>query len=265
MPSGPKNQKFMNRHAAEAKAREDAKKQQAAAASRQAAEEAMWEDDDKATQRKLERQREREEKAAAKAERKAENKELFQTETKQAKKEGKMAEFRRLQAEIHRQTLEEEAERKRKQEEEQKNKNAKNVEADKSIIDKKNNKKINDDDDDEVSISISAKKDSSAANAQTLEDILKGVDPTSDEFRRKMGKRAKVLYQQFCDDNMKKVREENPSLRRTQINDVLWQMWQENAQNPFVQRKVALKAERLDRHRRWMEGEGDESEPEGEE
>lgn len=266
MPSGPKNQKFTNRHAAEAQNREAEKKAQEAAAKAKAQEEAMWEDDDKETQRKLERQREREEKAAAKQERKAENRELYQVETKKAKKGGAMEEFRRAQAEIARQHAIE-VEIKQREEQERNNNNAKNVTVDnKALIEKGGNKKQNqnddDDDDGPEEINISMSKGKGAADAQQLEDILKGVDPTSAEFRRKMGKRAKVLYKQFCEENEKQARAENPGFRRTQLNDVLWGMWQQSPQNPFVQRKTALKAERLESHRAWMEADGDDSEKE---
>jgi hypothetical protein len=265
MPSAPKNQKFTNRHAAEAQNREAEKKVQDAAARAKAKEDAEWEDDDKATLKKLERQREREEKAAAQAERKAENRELYQVETKKAKKGGAMEEFRRAQAEIAREhALAQEA--KKTHPVVVVDKNTSNVEADKSLIEKNTTKgkKNNDDDDnepEEINISTSSKVKNSA-DAQTLEDILKGVDPTSDEFRRKMGRRAKVLYKQFCEEHEKQAKEENPGLRRTQLNDVLWEMWQQCPQNPFVQRKSAIHADRIQKHRQWMEGEGDESEEE---
>jgi hypothetical protein len=268
MPSGPKNVKYVNRHAAAANAREEEQKSNAAAARKRAEEEAKWEDDDKLSSKKAERAAEREAKAAAKAERKEENRALYEESTKTAKKGGAMAEFRRLQAEISKQAVEDLEERRRQE----RDKNDKNVNLDKSILERKNKNNNGDDDDDdnngdkknEINISLSS-KDNFAANAQALEDILKGVDPTSAEFARKMGRRAKVLYKDFCDQNTKAVREANPSLRRTQLNDILWAMWQENAQNPFVQRKVALKAEKMETHRKWMENSGSDSEePEGE-
>lgn len=262
MPSGPKNQQYVNRHAAAANAREAEQKAASAAAKKKAEEDAYWDDDDKTSKKKAERAAEREAKASAKAERKEENRALFEQSTKTAKKGGAMAEFRKLQAEITKQAVEELEERRKKERNE-------NVDMDKTILERKKNNSNNnngdDDDDDggvqEIKMSISA-KDNAAANAQVLEDILKGVDPTSQEFARKMGRRAKVLYKQFCEEHSKQVREENPSLRRTQLNDVMWAMWQESAQNPFVQRKVALKAEKLDHHRKWMEDSGEESEGE---
>lgn len=262
MPSGPKNVQYVNRHAAAANAREAEQKAASAAARKQAEEDAKWEDDDKASKKKAERAAEREAKASAKAERKEENRSLYEQDTKTAKKGGAMAEFRRLQAEITKQAVEELEERRKAERETNNNSTAKNIEMDKTILDKKRNNN-NDDDDgpEEVRMSLSANANA-AANAQALEDILKGVDPTSQEFARKMGRRAKVLYKQFCDEHTKSVREEHPSLRRTQLNDVLWAMWQESAQNPFVQRKVALKAEKMEHHRKWMENSGDDSEGE---
>ena len=258
MPSGPKSTKFTNRHAAEANARDARDAQSAAAARQKALDDAAWQDDgDKGMQRKAARAAEAEAKAAEKAQRKAENREVFEAETKAVRKGGEMAEFRKLQAEISRQAQLEADERHRRQQEKEKN-----VDQDKSILQKGSNANrgnYNDDDDDTSAQSVTVTGAPGAAAAQ-LKGILASTDATTDEFRRKMGRRAKALYKIFCDEQAANVKAEFPNMRRTQHNDVMWERWQKHPQNPFVQRREALASDVLARERSWMEA--DDSDPE---
>lgn len=261
MPSGPKTNKFVNRHAREANARSAEQSAAAAAAAAAAAEDALWADDgDKSSRRKAERAADRDAKAAEKTERKAENRELFETETKQARKGGAMAEFRRAQEEIAREAKRDADERKKAAELERESANQKpaTVSAvDSSILVKKRGGADDDDDDDGPKVDAKASK---AAQAKQLSELVAANDPTSDEFRRKMGRRAKVLYKQFVSDNMAVVKADSPSQKRSQHLDTLWKMWQTDPQNPFVQRKEAQTSDAAAKERSWMENSDDDAE-----
>lgn len=69
---------------------------------------------------------------------------------------------------------------------------------------------------------------------------------------RHIGRRARVQFKLFQRDNLSKLKEEKPNLRITQYNDLLWERWQKSPLNPFVQRAEARAAEAVERERNWM-------------
>jgi hypothetical protein len=74
---------------------------------------------------------------------------------------------------------------------------------------------------------------------------------------RHIGKRAKVAYKKFCEQQMPALKEDK-KLRRSQINDILWAMWQKCPDNPFVQRAETRADEAL--RRKWYEADDDDDE-----
>lgn len=74
---------------------------------------------------------------------------------------------------------------------------------------------------------------------------------------RHLGKRAKVLYKLFYDEKLPIVKDENPHLRRTQYNDIIWKMWLKDPANPFVQRSEMRDREALEAERQWIEHDED--------
>ena len=69
---------------------------------------------------------------------------------------------------------------------------------------------------------------------------------------RHIGRRAKVAFRKFSEDNLKTVKDEKPGMTRTQYNDVLWNMWQKSPLNPFVQRAETRASEVAEREKNWM-------------
>jgi hypothetical protein len=240
MPSGPKVTKYTNRHANEAREREEIKKQSAASARSKAEEDAKWADDDRQGGRKSDRAAEKEAKEAEARARKAENARLLEAEAATVTRTGKQEkdEFRAAQREITReaQSL---------------------VEARRAGLAKPpslqnpNRRGGAEDDDDE------------AIHASTVDAAIralgKGEIATVDPDARNVGKRARVLYRKFCADNVETVKMLKPNMRRTQYNDMLWDLWQRSPLNPFVQRAEARNKEAADRERTWMEKEGETS------
>ncbi len=114
------------------------------------------------------------------------------------------------------------------------------------------NENDGDDDEGDGDAPMSKKAQKAARRAELLQNIDNNA-PTSDEFRRKAGKRAKVLYKQFQEQNMERIKSENLGMKRTQLLNVMWAEWQQNPQNPFLQRKEALNAEQQHAEQTWME------------
>lgn len=69
---------------------------------------------------------------------------------------------------------------------------------------------------------------------------------------RHIGRRARVQFKLFQQDNLPKLKEEKPNLRISQYNDLLWERWQKSPLNPFVQRAEARAAEAVEREKNWM-------------
>jgi hypothetical protein len=93
----------------------------------------------------------------------------------------------------------------------------------------------------------------------------KGAGEAEIPDNRHIGKRARVLYKAFYAEHHDAVKEEKPGLRRAQYNDIIWEMWQKSPNNPFVLRNEKIAQQRLDEERRWMEGDSEGDEEEGEE
>jgi hypothetical protein len=77
---------------------------------------------------------------------------------------------------------------------------------------------------------------------------------------RHIGKRARVAYKKFFALNVDAVKDGKQRLRRTQVNDVMWALWQKSPENPFVQRAETM-AEQAAR-RSWFEDEADDDDEE---
>lgn len=240
MPSGPKATKFMNRHAAEAQEREASRAAESKAKRAKEQEEAQWADVDKETARAEARRAEAEAKRQAELARKAENKELYESEQASATK-GQPAKVSKRQMQkdmakllaaydkemaVARPDLDTEA---RRAEEERKRASAgKTVRPEELALDKADAKKRNEE----------------ALAAEVPDD-------------RVIGRRAKVLYQQFKVATLTELKKEKPGLRRSQYDDLLWEMWQKSPQNPFVRRAEARAVEAMERERTWMQASDD--------
>ena len=91
-----------------------------------------------------------------------------------------------------------------------------------------------------------------------------GSGAPEDQADRHIGRRARRLYREFYEEQYAKLKEAMPKMRRSQLNDAVWAMWQKCPQNPFVQRAEALAQQALKRD--WYDAapSGDETDDEGE-
>ncbi|EKF38546.1 hypothetical protein MOQ_001243 [Trypanosoma cruzi marinkellei] len=253
MPSGPKSNKYMNRHAAEARERDQERQANAKAAREKDKEDAMWAEDDPKQLKKQEKQRETEEKMRRQAELKAERKEqLEQEERELGQKVPQKVTRRQLQKDLSK-MLSDYDKLKEKERQQQPGVLVKDVGA--ALPESNPNRMARNDDRKNSSSEIKASGGVSDALSALQSGMgLGGVSVPED---RHIGRRARVLYKKFCEEHLPTLREEKPGLRRPQYNDLLWEMWQKSEMNPFVQRSEQRSRERLEQERRWMEGEDD--------
>ncbi|EPY38747.1 hypothetical protein AGDE_05182 [Angomonas deanei] len=215
-------------------------------------EDAMWEENDKQTLKKKEKEREEAKKEAERARREAEKKEqLIQEEqeiTKGKHAPPKKLTKRQMQADLDKALEEYEKQRQREL--------AKGGVVEIQLPEKINNRENG----------VAPPPDviqSSGSAGDAVSALKKGEEEIPDD--RHIGKRARVLYKQFFKENIQAVKEEKPGMRRTQYNDVLWDMWLKSPANPFVQRNEQRNWERLQAEREWINGGGSDEEDEEEE
>lgn len=260
MPSGPKSNKFMNRHAAEAMERDNERRSATQQAQQKAKEDAMWELTDSKDLKKLEKQREQQAKLDEAQRRKAESQAQLDEEERQLDKNKMPAKVSKkaLQREMAKlvASYDQEVAKVRggggSTDADDKGNN--NAPLPKGNLNRDETGKRNDQPNvvyaSGVSGAIGALQSDTAAD-------------TPDD--RHIGKRARVLYRLFCDEQLPALKDANRGLRRTQYNDLLWALWQKSPQNPFVRRNEQRSADRLEEERRWMEGGSDEEGEEAEE
>nr|CCC95037.1 conserved hypothetical protein [Trypanosoma congolense IL3000] len=258
MPSGPKSNKYTNRHAAEARERDQERRDQEKARRQQETEDALWADNDAKTAKKQAKQREAEEKAQRQAEQRALKKELLlQEERELSSKVPVKVTRRQMQKDLSKMLADYD-----------KGKRSERGQGDKADVPKGSGVVPPRND-----ANASSYREKNPEREGPLNEALSALQlhQATDQAainNRHIGKRARVLYRIFCDEQLPALREEKPGLRRSQYNDLLWEMWQKSPSNPFVQRSERQSAERLEQERRWLEGddeEGEEGEDEAQE
>ncbi|KPI90210.1 hypothetical protein ABL78_0728 [Leptomonas seymouri] len=264
MPSGPKTNKYTNRHSEEARLRNEERQLESRAAHKASVEDAKWAETDAKVLKKLEKQREQEQKQAEKAARDAEKKEQLAEEEREmnAKVPAKVSK-RQIQKDLSKMLADYDRQRDAIRGvqhgavvEPAKNEDSEvlpsgNVNRERGVASLASGNR------DPNTISVSGKAGDVLA---ALEGKTTGKAEIPDD--RHIGKRARVLYKVFYAESYDAVKEERPGLRRSQYNDIIWEMWQLSPSNPLVLRNEKIAQQRLDEERRWMEGdsEGDEEE-----
>ncbi|CCW66838.1 unnamed protein product [Phytomonas sp. Hart1] len=257
MPSGPKSNKYSNRHSEEARKCEQERLLEFKKAQEAAQEDAKWTSNAKVPKR-MEKQREQERKAEEKSIRDAEKREQLSMEEAEHSK-GK------LPAHIQKRELQ------------------KNLSKALAAYDKErdlvrgsiNQTKANaTHDTNNIELTMSnknhqAKVESSEdpaliASSKTVGAMLKSPRSQQQAIpeNRHIGKRSKTLYKTFYKEQFEKVKSEQPNLRLAQYNDIIWKIWQKSLLNPFVLRSEARDQARLDANRKWLEGDDSDEEDE---
>jgi Coiled-coil domain-containing protein 124 /Oxs1 len=75
-------------------------------------------------------------------------------------------------------------------------------------------------------------------DATGIDDILKQTDSKNQSIDMHPEKRMKAAWANFVEEEMPKYRKENPSLKRSQILQIMSKEWQTHPNNPIVKAKV---------------------------
>jgi hypothetical protein len=196
----------------EAKLRQEAVKQAATEKKRKEEEDKLWEDNDKLNQRKLERKLEGEKKAAEKLQRKQENQKLHDEEMSKLKsaKPIKIEKVTRYEIEKNR--------------EEEEKKIVKDEESSGEEIEENLNR-----------LQIEGE------TARDIDSAIKVLGGDSEiTIDRHPEKRMKAAYLEFEEENLPRLKAENPNMRLSQIKQLLKKEWMKSPQNPLLKNVLQL-------------------------
>ncbi|CBY08239.1 unnamed protein product [Oikopleura dioica] len=206
-----------NQKAVDARARKADSSAAKKAAEAKAKEDAAWEDKDKHMNRKLNRADEAAAKREAELARKKENQQLYEEEmaasvSKPKSKKGNAASAKVSRAQIlaaQRAALEAQSNKHKKA-------GAKIVVQNDEIADNINRLEIEGD----------------ARNVEEAIDVLTGDGKKADKHPEK---RMKAAFNDFEQKRYKGLKAENPTLKRSQLRELLWKEWQKSPENPINQ------------------------------
>jgi len=220
----PKKFKGPNSKAAEANERKITLKREEQARKEQEKEDAKWEDDDKHQAAKEARKKAEEEKRLRALQRKNEKKELEDKETAELTKAyGNKGQLKLTRAEIEREREREVAARRREQE--KKNKE----EVEEEPLEGNINQIIRN----QTLELVEQGEFNPLVDARSLDEALGqlGISETD----RNKEKRLKAAFAAYESANLSILRQENPSLKLSQVKEMLWKQWQKSPDNPLNQ------------------------------
>ncbi|KAF0768325.1 coiled-coil domain-containing protein 124 [Aphis craccivora] len=201
----PKKFVGMNSKALEAKARRDAIKQEADAKKKKAIEDEFWKDDDKNAIKKQKRKEEKEKKKIDQIEKKREAQLLLETELSEIK-------TTHINQKITRHQLMKELDTPSKL------KPQPILNEESSIEENLNRLTMHDEE------------------ARTVDEALNMLNPTQKLLDKHPEKRLKAAYTAFEAENLPRLRLENPSMRLSQVKQLMNKEWMKSPDNPINQR-----------------------------
>ncbi|KAF7989838.1 hypothetical protein HCN44_008512 [Aphidius gifuensis] len=195
-----------NSKAVVARARKAAAKEAETTKKNQAAEDKAWQDDDKQLLKKKQKQEEMERKRLQQLEKKAESKALLEKELASIKVGGKQLASKVTRAEINAIT-------------EKRNQIAMKTKEVEKPIEENLNRVVLDGD-----------------TAHGIDEALSVLSTKDVEIDRHPEKRVKAAYLSFEERMMPIIKEQNPTLRLSQLKQVLKKEWMKSPENPLNQR-----------------------------
>jgi len=203
----PKKFAGMNSKALEAKARRDAIKQDADARKQKAIEDEYWKDDDKNTAKKQKRKEEKEKKRVDQMEKKRESQLLLDAELNEIK-------TTHFNQKVTRHQLMKELET-------PSNSKQQLISEEESPIEENLNRLTMHDEE-----------------ARTVDEALDMLNPTQKTLDKHPEKRLKAAYSAFEAINLPRLRAENPSMRLSQVKQLMNKEWMKSPDNPINQRYI---------------------------
>ncbi|XP_048352020.1 coiled-coil domain-containing protein 124 [Sphaerodactylus townsendi] len=200
---------------AEAKAAADAKRQKEL-------EDAFWKDEDKHVMRKEQRKEEREKRRLEQLERKKELQRLLEEED--AKMKGKSPKPL-VPNKVTRAQIDESLRKEQKE-------NGDAVEKQKSHLEVPLEENIN-----------RRVLDEDTVEARTIEDAI-AVLSVADDLDRHPERRMKAAFATFEEENLPRLKQENPNMRLSQLKQLLKKEWMKSPENPMNQRHTAYNSQK---------------------
>lgn len=240
----------------EARDRKDTQKKDKQAAEEKKKEDSKWADNDKKIAKKDAKdvgfcvmfQKEEREKEAAKQRAKEEKKALLEAEEAEISKSTSLCQLEKAQPTVVRKTKYEVDQYKEKLEEMEEKKAIHNPLVAAGVI--KDEKNQDDDSDDyENNLEVNwnhvwreqymkdIQQYDEIVDATGIDEILKQTDAKNQTVDMHPEKRMKAAWGSFLDEEMPKYRKENPTLKRSQILQMMSKDWQTHPHNPIVRAK----------------------------
>ncbi|XP_066273744.1 coiled-coil domain-containing protein 124-like [Branchiostoma lanceolatum] len=220
----PKKKWGDNPKALEARTRKDNKKREEQERVEKAKDDAFWADDDKHLKRKQQRKADKESKKHELVEKKLEKQRLLEEEMAQLKGPtvktaggGKMTQAQ-IQAQLERE----------KQQAQQK---AKRPEQEEAPLEENVNKLIAD--------QLAAE---GAVEARSVEEAISVLSVKEAAVDRHPERRMKAAYNKYEEENLPRLKQENPNMRLSQLKQMLKKDWMKSPENPMNQRNLAFNA-----------------------
>ncbi|XP_064608990.1 coiled-coil domain-containing protein 124-like isoform X2 [Liolophura sinensis] len=211
----PKKFKGENSKAVEARARKDAQKQAEKDQKEREKEDALWQDDDKHIARKQQRKDEKEKKRLEQQEKKQQLKQLYDDEMSQIKSKT-LTQTRLTRAEI---------EANRQAAAAAGTASKPTPSHDELPLEENVNRLVTEGDE-----------------ARSVEEAISLLSTRDPELEKHPEKRVKAAYQKFEEENLPRLKQENPNMRLSQLKQLLKKDWMKSPENPLNQRHIAYNA-----------------------
>ncbi|XP_053680743.1 coiled-coil domain-containing protein 124 [Anopheles nili] len=207
----------INSKAVEARERKAEAKKVANDKAAKAAEDALWVDDDKQLAKKKKQKEDEEKRKAEAARKKAETKALLEQEINSIKTTAKVP-----AAKVTRSQIESEVEKRKRAAE------ASQVAASKPAVVTK-----------ELPIEENLNRVMADTEvAQTIDEAIAVLSVGDSSADRHPEKRMKAAYKAYEEEELKRLKQENPSLKLSQLKQMIFKSWQKAPENPLNQNRV---------------------------
>lgn len=212
----PKKFQGENSKAATARARKAEAKAVADARKKQEEEDALWQETDKHVLKKEQRKDDKEKRRIEALERKKENQRLLDEESSKIK--GKSSKETGHGGKVTRAQIEEALQNEQQQQQQEQPKEKSHLE---TPLEENVNRII---------------PDEGTVEARTIEDAIAALSTGPEDLDRHPERRMKAAFAAYEEDNMPRLKKENPNMRLSQLKQLLKKEWMKSPENPLNQR-----------------------------
>eukprot|EP01132_Coremiostelium_polycephalum_P004057 gene4057-5079_t len=232
-----------NSKSEEARAKKDEIKKDAAIKKAKAAEDALWEEKDEKVLAKQKKNQEKEEKKAADAKKKAENRDLLKKEEEELKSKYGKPKDKLTRFEIQKIQEKEQREREKQRQAAAGPSSSTTTTTTTTSALKKSKEEGNEEEDEEDTFDLEEninhilREKRLAAGESLVEarDVEQAINALSGNQKEDLHpeRRMKAAFLTYEAENLPILRKENPSLKFTQVKQMLWRQWLKAPENPM--------------------------------